>query len=121
MREIKFKAWDKKYKKMYHGGDIRIALAFPDEDIEFMQYTGLSDKAGKEIYEGDILSTLKSKKVQRGNQEYIVIGEWVPDVVKVEWREGILCIGWSISKTQAKEGEIIGDIYNNPELLEVNP
>ena len=51
MREIKFRVFDKKYHKMYYGGDIKTALAFPQEDCEIMQYTGLKDKNGKEVFE----------------------------------------------------------------------
>ena len=62
MREIKFRAWDNKQNKMrndgfsiYYDGSIQFADSIESKDFILMQYTGLKDKNGKEIYEGDIL------------------------------------------------------------------
>jgi hypothetical protein len=99
MRQIKFRAWDKINKDMnYH-----YRLDFEDKNIEWMQFTGLLDKNSKEIYEGDIMS---------GN----ILVKWEEDICK-EYG----CVGWSIGvggygMTSSKELEIIGNIYDNPEL-----
>lgn len=109
MREIKFRAWHKKKSKMWDleklteptGWDqvswICNILSGDEKDFVLMQYTGLNDKNGVEIYEGDI---------------YIPKDHTVPATIVWEtqaWQCGCYLIDGS--------GEVIGNIYDNPELL----
>jgi uncharacterized phage protein (TIGR01671 family) len=117
MREIKFRAWDRKNKKFiknnidydkceYYGNIFvcfKCALSDCLEDYILMQYTGLKDKNGKEIYEGDILE-LKNAKIS-----------FIPRVIFVmAWDD--TRTGWTLYSPK-DEFEVIGNIYENPELL----
>ncbi|SNG72620.1 YopX family protein [Streptococcus pneumoniae] len=95
--------------------------AYPDE-IELMQSTGLKDKNGKEIFEGDIVRTtrfLGRADEIGGFYEYekdyvgvvkVLEGSWVIDTGSVAVRL------WS----EIDESEVLGNIYENLEFLEVN-
>ena len=117
MREIKFRAWDKKNNKMWHcveeldlgnqevvfqhNEDYGITWGAYPSDAILMQYTGLKDKNGTEIYEGDIMEWDEK--------------EWgAPYREIVEWR-------YSLFETREdvwpQSCEVIGNIYENPELL----
>ena len=113
MREIKFRAWGKINKEMFNVKSInfqerriyRNTVSYCKfNDIELMEYTGLKDMDGKEIYEGDIL-------FESFREEYF----------KVVFENGSFraeADGYSLDLEDYDDiCEVVGNIYENPELL----
>jgi uncharacterized phage protein (TIGR01671 family) len=153
-REIKFRAWHKDLKKMtlpftladlydlcvyqynFTDGEYLCTDEMEYNELEFMQYTGLKDKNGKEIYEGDIIQAIKQE--QNGSNSYEI-----KDIVAFR-AGGFKVFGRCMQSCNTQQDcmtiknfmwcqqghmnipniwyeilkvEIIGNIYENPELL----
>ena len=113
MRELKFRAWDEEEKEMkyftlFHSLEKRLG-GFCSET---MQYIGLKDSKGKEIYEGDVIKTKK----------YL----WLVEPIGSEERDGNQ-YGLCVSKdgngkcyfidSSILAGEVVGNIYENPKMI----
>jgi uncharacterized phage protein (TIGR01671 family) len=139
MREIKFRSWDKAKGYMLPSHDLHKVLIGngsivtinykprnggwePDEPYHLtnpqadncipMQFTGLHDKNGKEIYEGDVV---EQTYWSNGAKERGVIS-YSPDA-RFVWDQHGDQSGYGLSGQDADRREIIGNIYENPELL----
>lgn len=120
MREIKFRAWNPTKKTMGKPFDFTIKMKtapgpencydkFPGATV-FMQYTGLRDKNGVEIYEGDVL--LYSDE---GFKTYLRVSSLTGRFVLLNDVGGLTAFDlWYENKST----EVIGNIYENPELLD---
>lgn len=135
-RKIKFRGWDREYEKMTYFDDEDYEYSPPivsrldqvfkkdsnyddyedfeyndiTDSVELMQFTGLHDKNGKEIYEGDILQIDVDKAWVMWNDKYgyfqlVPIGDYYFDSD---------VIGQALEYTKP---EVIGNIYENKELL----
>ena len=134
MREIKFRAWDKTQKCMVTqilgwarniidiGSELN-RITLNQSDFILMQYTGLHDKNGKEIYEGDIVPVDGKNYEVRFNSVYCRYSLWSEKYAAGVYRH-LLCAGLpkplefpTEGDINTKDIEVIGNIYENPELL----
>jgi uncharacterized phage protein (TIGR01671 family) len=123
-REIKFRAWNKKLKCM----SVVLELDFQHDaircvpghlpknkisDCVLMQYTGLKDKNGKGIYEGDVVNEFRiSRSFPEGrNIQHLI--KW-DDNMTLDDSYGMTAVGFCMF---GGELEIIGNIYENPDLI----
>ncbi|NLY80774.1 MAG: hypothetical protein GX072_13060 [Lysinibacillus sp.] len=119
MREIKFRVWEENIKQMFYNVGIvndELYLMFDGvgfdvvgdyREFKLMQYTGLKGKNGKKIYEGDIVSYFGLKyEVLFKNGAF----GWMEDGVFYSFNE--------MARSEFNKFEIIGNVYENPELLE---
>ena len=141
MREIKFRAWDKKKKKWLHGykelggchilgetillGEWCSVEMARLNDIEVMQYTGLKDKNGKEIYERDVVRYLGDiEKLDDPYHEREVLWRketcsfMLRKIKKASWDKAITNKWTKLHKAGSDNKlEVIDNIHQNPELL----
>jgi len=124
MRQIKFRAWHKKEKKMWvvleidfnrqlitggvkvhiHKGTIVNIRVAKFKDVELIQYTGLRDKKKKSIYEGDIIKHEPTNVIEKGEVRYID-------------KLGAYVIHPSFAPVAGAMDEVLGNIYEDKKLL----
>ncbi len=134
MREIKFRAWDKNDKRIFinpqmidfynkiigymqyqteYMPDTSYSIPVGFEEFEYselMEWTGLCDKNGEDIYEGDILFE------SFGEKYYKVIFE--NGSFRAEFNGDFEEYSFDLIDVVAQGCEIVGNIYENPELME---
>jgi len=109
MREIKFRCYWKDYKEMHYPKHIDMENCKRDNEVELMQFTGLKDKNSVEIYEGDIVNCCinhQNKTNLKGVLEWSSVNLFIKDKDEIMY-----------SFNGASHVEVIGNIYESPELL----
>lgn len=115
MRKIKFRAWGQHTKTMIPADDEEFweqvsvaALHSGTGSLIYMQFTGLRDSVGTEVYEGDILD---ADPGYNGQMRPVSIED--PHGYRFMFGKDVLC------RANANNGLVVGNVYQNPEILEV--
>lgn len=138
-REIKFRAWDG-LKMIFRGlhdrnwyteevGGKLVKGTHPSDkrNLKIMQFTGLHDKNGKEIYDGDILTANEYPYKDEGEYNYHAVVEWIYS----SWQTVLRCVNpkksgisdginepMEFEAGETTDYEIIGNIYQHKNLIE---
>lgn len=121
--KLKFRAWDgERLRNVNTIGWVDDGVDFvttprysgPAEDFILMQYTGLKDKNGVEIYDGDIVKYIHIDYIDQNTSVYRYF------IVECESAaEGMYPFNNEYFSVYGDDYEIIGNIYENPEMMEV--
>jgi len=120
MRTIKFRAYAKPLGQMITEASGHFDYRNPPDGWELMQFTGLLDKNEEEIYEGDILHFTSLNGLIYGHDLTLEVF-WEDKIGGFHLRmQRNVDRGASENFWYAPQGEVIGNIYENPELLAQN-